>query len=380
MEGINGTLEIRSGWVPIPRLKTFLFIFSFTSRSDVGGRSAREQICWALRLRFHFSTQYSSESCLRRLLGRGEAGEQRVGVLEVDLVAGVLIHGKGFQLVGEGQDARVAGVGEVAAVEDVVGGHRVEEQAEDLVRAGQGQVEVEGAGVLEDLVGGLGREVGLEHDVGDAFDQVGQRAAGVRQDHLAVRVVALRVRQDQVHGRPRRLVRVVDHGLQQGRIRKVRVDGVRGMHEDDGLAPVELRPDGRERLAAQIVVARSVSREDRHTVRLERVERVGDLSQRALRVEQRRQRGEEAVSRRVLVAQPGGVLVHLSRQLSGGLRVVGDGGARRRQGEDGRRRAHLHHQLVCVAQDPGGHWRSGRVAARVFDRYMRGTVSMSTAR
>ena len=91
------------------------------------------------------------------------------------------------------------------------------------------------------------------------------------------------------------------------------------MRVDDGLASIQLLEHRRELRIAQPGVA--VAGQDADAVRLECVERVGDLLQAALHVGQRQHREEAETALVVGHHLRGGVLVHLARELARFLRV-----------------------------------------------------------
>lgn len=155
----------------------------------------------------------------------------------------------------------------------------------------------------------------MRHHARDAVDQGGQGAAGVGEDDLAVgrdRVEC--VRQDQVHRRPPRFVRVVEHGLREVRVDQVRVDPVRRVHKHHGLAPVQLGPHAPEVGVPQIVVVAPVAGEQDDPVRVQLVQGIRDLLKHTSGVEEGGHRCEEAVLRRAGIANRRRGLVGGSRK------------------------------------------------------------------
>ena len=92
----------------------------------------------------------------------------------------------------------------------------LQEHIQHIARAREREVEVEGFGVLEDGLVGLGPaflervEETVGFGDGEAFGQDGQGAAAVGEDDLGVAVFALYACEDQVRGRAAGLVREVE--------------------------------------------------------------------------------------------------------------------------------------------------------------------------
>lgn len=180
----------------------------------------------------------------------------------------------------------------------------------------------------------LARELGrLLERRGDAAEQPWQRAAGVRQDDLAVGELGARAHGDHVHGGAGRLVRIIDHGLGQARVDLGRVGGMRGVDEGDAFAAVELGPDRFEGGVAEVGVSVAVAGEERDAVSVEGIEGVSDFGQCRFGIKQAGQVGEEAEFRGLLVAYLGGVLVQAAGQVEGRL-AFEDAGSRRSGGKD----------------------------------------------
>ena len=167
-----------------------------------------------------------------------------------------------------------------------------------------------------------------------AVDEVRQRAPGVREDDLAAGVGAQGVVDDEVHCRPARLVRVVEHRLGQGFVDQVRIDWVGGVDEDDGFAPAEFGPDGLEVWVAEVVVVGAVAGEEGDAVGVEDVEHVCDLFEAGFGVEERGDGTEDTVAFGVVVAELGDVVVQLAGEggCFGGFFL--DAGARGGYGQD----------------------------------------------
>lgn len=81
------------------------------------------------------------------------------------------------------------------------------------------------------------------------------------------------------------------------------------MDEDDRAPAAQVRPYRAESFISQILVPRSVPRKQRDAVGVQLVERVPDLSQCALCIEEAGQSSEEAPSARVGVAEGGGIFI-----------------------------------------------------------------------
>lgn len=98
---------------------------------------------------------------------------------------------------------------------------------------------------------------------------------------------------------------VVSEGVSNDWLRQVAdlsdVNRVRRMHEDDGLATIQLFPDWLDCWISEVLVAFSVSCEQRHAVGFESVERIGNFLEREICVKDVWQCGKKAVLRRTLV-------------------------------------------------------------------------------
>ena len=134
------------------------------------------------------------------------------------------------------------------------------------------------------------------------------------QDDLAPLVPPQDTRHHHVDSRARGLVRVVNHRLWEVDVDQVRVDGVSGVHEDDGALGVQMLPDLFKVRVAQVVVVSSVAGEEGHAVCSQLVERAVHLDEGGVGVVQDRgQRGEEAVPAwTVGVSDLGGGVVDLA--------------------------------------------------------------------
>lgn len=119
----------------------------------------------------------------------------------------------------------------------------------------------------------------------------------MREDNLDVGVGAHRPRGDEVDGRPRRFMRVVDHGLWEAGIHKCGVLGVRGVDKHHGLARLEQVPGGLEVRVAEVMVVTAVASVEDYSVGMEDVQGILYLRMCRDRVEKRRNVGEESVSR-----------------------------------------------------------------------------------
>ena len=109
---------------------------------------------------------------------------------------------------------------------------------------GNSRVEVEAPGLGDDFVGRhADADGGVGQHVGDAVDEGREGAAGVGEDDFAAGVVLQGAGEDEVDGGAARFVGVVEHGLGEGFVDEVAVDGVGGVDEDDGLAGAEGGPD-----------------------------------------------------------------------------------------------------------------------------------------
>lgn len=192
---------------------------------------------------------------------------------------------------------------------------------------GQRDVEIEFPGILHELLRtfpNVDRRV-RQHRRG-ADGEIRKRAAGMGQDDLAPSVPPHDTRHYHVDGRARGLVWVVNHRLRQVRIHQPRVDGVCGVHKHDSGLGVQVPPDLFKVRVAQVVVVGAVAREERDAVGAQLVERAVDFGQGGVGVEERGQRGEEAVAAGAGVADPGGGVVDVAGE-GDGVGARGDGHA-----------------------------------------------------
>lgn len=180
--------------------------------------------------------------------------------------------------------------------------------SENRRRARQGQIVVEFAEVFHNTIVSHA-EHGFCGDVGsllqggsDPADQVGQGTAGVRQNHLAIRVFDERPLKDHVHGGSACFVRVVDHRLGKEAVHPVCVDRVCWMNEDHAFAFVQLGPDRLDGRVPEIGVGRAVASKQRDPVSFEVVECVPQLLERCGRVQNIWQTREESKSLGIAVA------------------------------------------------------------------------------
>lgn len=87
------------------------------------------------------------------------------------------------------------------------------------------------------------------------------------------------------------------------------------MHEDNTLAPVELRPNGLEGRITQIRVSRTVAREESHTICLKCVKCISKFCQCGLGVQETRQISNKAESVRLLITKLCGVNVQFAGKI-----------------------------------------------------------------
>ena len=165
-----------------------------------------------------------------------------------------------------------------------------------------------------------------------------QRPARVREDDFTRRELPLATADDEITGRARGLVRVIDDGLRElgarprGRGRVARVD------EDDSITLIELGPDGLKVFIAEILAV--IRSEERDTVGLELIKRIFQRFNRSLDIRKAGQRAEETEFCRFTGANGCRVIVPFASEGAAGPRVAFGGGtcdfgARGRKGEDG---------------------------------------------
>lgn len=178
-----------------------------------------------------------------------------------------------------------------------------------------GGVKVEGAGLFQNLLCRLADRHGrVRQHAGGTIDDVREVAPSVRQDDFAIGDLAHAAAGEQIHGRATSLVRVVPHGLRQVQVDQVQVNRVGGVDEDDGLAGIEVLPDGRESRVAEIVVVFTVASHQDDSVCLERVKGIVQLLDDQFGVKKRRDRGKVAVANGVIVAELRAELVAFPRK------------------------------------------------------------------
>lgn len=228
----------------------------------------------------------------------------------------------------------------------------LQEHLDRLLRRRQRHVIVKRADVLEDFRITLGHEPGLTEACGP-LREVRQRSSRVGEDDLDVLVRADVVRHDQVDGRPRRLVGVVDDRLWDVLRDEVRVHRVGGVDKHHRGPFIQSPPHGLEGRVAQVHVARPIARHESHAVGFQRVHGEFDLRECGGQVDQAGHSGEEAVPAGVLVADGGQVFVCGAGEFGGTL-FAGDGGARRGQGEDGGADIQGPTELVVGFETPRG--------------------------
>ena len=96
---------------------------------------------------------------------------------------------------------------------------------------------------------------------------------------FAVWVVDEGFASDEVDGGTARFVRVVDHGLREGRIHKACVDKVGRVDEDDCFAPGELCPDRFQGRMPEVEMPFAISGVQSDAVGMQLVEGIGDFRQ-----------------------------------------------------------------------------------------------------
>lgn len=198
-------------------------------------------------------------------------------------------------------DCFLGRIGKVTPKQDMSRFRKLEQRLErDGIRR-NGRIKVELPGLLDDLLptaSDVIRHAG-QHSRGPV-DEVGQCAACMREDDLAAWILAENTADNQVHGASARFMGIVEHGLRHVAVYQPRVLGMGGMHKYNGLAVTEFGPDRPEMFMAEIVMALAVSGEQRDAVCMEDIHRVADLLHSQLRIEQRRDGGEEAIFPRFL--------------------------------------------------------------------------------
>ncbi len=102
---------------------------------------------------------------------------------------------------------------------------------------------------------------------------------------------------------------IVKHGLGEGGMDEVGVDGVSRVDEDDGLSFAQLCPDGDKGFVAKVGFTLAIASEEGDAVGAEVVECVGDFGEGGLGVEEGGERGEEAIGSRILLFERCAVLV-----------------------------------------------------------------------
>ena len=257
--------------------------------------------------------------------------------LIIHLPPRLLIQLKLLQVLRKVLNRRYGRIGKIRAEHDVAGlGQLQQRRQRDGVRR-EGGVKVEEASVFKDLFSRLTDTHGrVREDACGAVDEVGQGAAGVGEDDLAVGVGAQGVGDDEVDGCAAGFVRVVEHWLGEGWVDEMRVDGVGGVDEDDGVAAVELGPDRCQVCVAEVVVVGAVACKEGHAVCVEDVEDISNFIQAGFGVEQGGERAKEAVAFWVVVAELGEVVVQLPGEVGGFCGLFLDASAWGGDGEDGR--------------------------------------------
>lgn len=271
-------------------------------------------------------------------------------------------------------------IGEVGAVEDMVGLGELAQELELERRGRQGSVKVEGAGVLHEMLGDLdGSEVGVlsvvgrkvRHHGSGAESEVWESAATVREDDLDIGMVADSARCDEIAGCAGSLVGIVDHWLGQISVDQLLVGRGGRVDEDDCAAGIEKIPGSSEGWVAEVVVARAISGVENDAIRLESVQGVDDLSMGCLGIEERRDSSEETEALRILLADIGGILIGLSAEF---LLLVANGQDLTARGSDGQEGEG---DLLVVVKGkialgrPVGDAPAGRITAILLDDCLR---------
>lgn len=293
----------------------------------------------------------------------GQAGEQFSGGNVVDgRYEGLILGLVAFEAHIHLSDGGRRRVGVVAAEEHVVRFCESFQHSQRLRARREGGIEVERLGVLPELLRhGRARHVLGRHrrhrrrqirqHGGGAEGEVGQGAAGVREDHLHVGAGPHGARNDEVDGLPRRLVRVVEHGLRKGSADELRVDGVRRVHENSGTLGVQQLPGGAEVGVSQVMVALVVAGVKNNPVSLQLVEGVDNLNPGRCRVEQGWDSGEKAVP--AWVRTRDFESIHIGLTAEGRLFRNGqDLGTRGRDGEEGEGRVLFFVVSLVLFQTP----------------------------
>lgn len=147
----------------------------------------------------------------------------------------------------------------------------------------------------------------------------------MREDDFARRELALATTDDEIAGRARRFVRVVDDGLGQLGARPYGRGCVARVDENDGGTLIELGPDGLKVLVAEILAV--IGREERDAIGLELVKCVFESFDRTLDVREAGQRAEETEFVRLLGADGYGVTVPFAGEGAPGCGGTFCGGA-----------------------------------------------------
>ena len=201
-------------------------------------------------------------------------------------------------------------------------------------------------------------------EAGGAVNEVGEVAAGVGEDDLAVTgVVAEHVRGDHVDCCAACFVRVVVGGLGEVFVDQVGVHGVGWVDEYDGGAAVEKVPDRDEIWMAEVVVVFSVARKQDDAVRAEGVERVGHFFYRGLGVKEAWYGGEETVVLRMRVTESCVELIACSCETLCFGWIFLDVGAWSCAREDGGAYTHLLTEIIVGFDRPLGDKPAGWIAS-----------------
>lgn len=144
-----------------------------------------------------------------------------------------------------------------------------------------------------------------------SIDETGKCSAGVGEDDFAVRRGAQPAAGDEINGSAARFVQKIEDGLRQIWIDQSCINRLGGVDEHDDFSAVELVPEPRKIRVSEIVVVGPVAGEHCHAVSAEDVERMYELLECDFFIQERRQGGEEAEGRRVVVMKFSRVLVAL---------------------------------------------------------------------
>lgn len=224
----------------------------------------------------------------------------------------------------------VVSVRRITAIQDVTRLCKLLENLEHILCTRDGCIIIEVASIVPKFVE---FDLVLSEDASRTTKQVWKGSACVREDDLAVGVVANSFVVQHVESRCGGLEGVSDDWLRQA-ADKIGVNRVGGMHQDDRRPTVQLGPDVLEVWVAEVMVSRPVSSEESYTVCFQSVECVGDLLQGQFLVLQVGQRSQKAVLLRVVVPELGCVLVRLASEIRRSLWVLEDTGSGSRQRED----------------------------------------------